>query len=166
MSYSERGFCTPATALSAPLAAKAGRMPLPIIESQMQTNGLALGQASERARLAKTFYDARRARDKFLPANLFADSAWDILLILYWSSFMQRRMSISSVCVAAAVPQTTALRWVGILQDLGLAKRESHPTDRRVHWLSLSDEGQTGLDHYFDGVLAKQASRSALVSVA
>jgi DNA-binding MarR family transcriptional regulator len=136
-----------------------GRMPPQTIAPQVMTTSKGSGNATERADLAKAFHDARRARDKFFPSDLFADPAWDILLILYWASYMQLRMSVSSVCVAAAVPQTTALRWVGSLQGLGLVQRESHPTDRRVNWLGLSDEGQAKLDHYFDGVVAKQASR-------
>ena len=37
----------------------------------------------ERAELAKEIHGARRARNKFFPSEMFADPAWDILLILY-----------------------------------------------------------------------------------
>jgi len=33
-------------------------------------------KSADRARLAKTFYDARRAREQFFATTLFADPAW------------------------------------------------------------------------------------------
>jgi hypothetical protein len=47
----------------------------------------------------------------FVPA-LFADPAWDILLDLAAARIDGRMVAVSSLCIAAAVPATTALRWI------------------------------------------------------
>ena len=97
----------------------------------------------------------RRARDGLFAAKLFADPAWDILLTLYCASHSRQHLSVTSVCVSAAVPATTALRWINQLLGLGMLHKKSHPTDGRVTWLDLSDQARLPLDRYFDGMLAK-----------
>lgn len=62
------------------------------------------------ARFVRDIIRQRRAREQDLPANLFADPAWDILLDLTAARIEQKRVSVSSLCIAAAVPSTTALR--------------------------------------------------------
>lgn len=52
---------------------------------------------------------ARRLRANFFPADLFADPAWDMLLDLLQAELVQHRVPVSSLCLAAAVPATTAL---------------------------------------------------------
>lgn len=48
---------------------------------------------------------ARRLRADFLPGDLFADPAWDMLLDLLAAHLDQERVSVSSLCIAAAVPR-------------------------------------------------------------
>jgi len=55
---------------------------------------------------------ARRARAQFFEATLFADPAWDMLLELFASELGTERMSVTALCAGAAVPPTTALRWI------------------------------------------------------
>jgi len=49
-------------------------------------------------------------------------------------------VAVSSLCIAAAVPPTTALRWIKTLTDLGMFVRASDPSDRRRVFIELSDE--------------------------
>lgn len=91
----------------------------------------------------------RRARAKFFPAELFADPAWDILLELYAASLSQYRVTISRLCECAAVPPTTALRWIGNLESSGLVERRADPTDGRRVFVSLSSTGQQSIEAYF-----------------
>ena len=135
------------------------RRPLTAPEPLVESRANAVMQASARAHLAKTFYDARRGREDFFASSLFADPAWDILLILYWAGHAQQRMKIGSVCAAVAVPVTTAMRWIEHLRGIGLLCKDKHQTDRRVLWVRLSDDAQLTLDQYFDGLLAKASSR-------
>jgi hypothetical protein len=52
---------------------------------------------------------ARRLRERLLPAGLFADPAWDMLLDLYAAEIEEQPVSVTSACIAAAAPATTAL---------------------------------------------------------
>src|SRR3954451_9357535 len=56
----------------------------------------------------RSILKARRMRARFFEAELFADPAWDVLLELYAAQIGQYRISVSSLCIGAAVPPTTA----------------------------------------------------------
>ena len=91
----------------------------------------------------------RRHRDRFFAGELFADPAWDILLELYAAALGQFRISVSNLCIAAAVPATTALRWIKQLEDAGLIQRRPDRTDGRRHFIMLSDEALSSMNAYF-----------------
>lgn len=95
---------------------------------------------------------SRRLRGQFFQGELFADPAWDMLLDLYASELERRQVSVSSLCIAAAVPPTTALRWIGTLHDAGLFERKADPTDRRRAYIVLSDKGLDGMRAYLAAV--------------
>ena len=77
---------------------------------------------------------ARRLRTHFFRADLFADPAWDMLLDLLAARLEGKQVAVSSLCIAAAVPPTTALRWLGVLTEHGLVVRVADRDDRRrVH---------------------------------
>jgi CheY-like chemotaxis protein len=81
---------------------------------------------------------ARRARAQFFPAELFADPAWDMLLDLFAARLEGRSVAVSSLCIAAAVPSTTGLRWIKTLTDLSLFVRVADPNDRRRVFIELA----------------------------
>jgi hypothetical protein len=83
---------------------------------------------------------ARRLRERMLPEGLFADPGWDILLDLTLARLEERQTPVSSLCIAASVPTTTALRWIKTLLDRGLIERRPDPDDRRRHYIHLCDE--------------------------
>ena len=78
--------------------------------------------------------------------GIFADPAWDIMLDLFAADLEQRRVSVSSACLAAAVPPTTALRWLKKLEEEQLIQRSIDPLDRRRVYLSLRTEVKEKLD--------------------
>jgi DNA-binding MarR family transcriptional regulator len=92
---------------------------------------------------------ARVARRDYFSAELFADPAWDILLELYALRCEQRRTSVSKLCIAAAVPTTTALRWIEKLLSDGLLEREPDRNDGRRTWVAISDAGFEAVKSYF-----------------
>jgi hypothetical protein len=92
---------------------------------------------------------ARRLRDQHLPGGLFEDPAWDMLLDLYAAELEGVRVSVSSLCIAAAVAPTTALRWIGKLTEIGLLRRQPDPADRRRAYVGLTEDGRSGLSGYF-----------------
>jgi CheY-like chemotaxis protein len=83
---------------------------------------------------------ARRMRTQFFPPELFADPAWDMLLDLLAARLEGRSVAVSSLCIAAAVPPTTALRWIKTLTDLGMFVRVADPDDRRRVFIELAPE--------------------------
>jgi len=103
---------------------------------------------------------ARRMRDSFFEATLFADPAWDMLLDLFAAEIEHARVSVSSLCIAAAVPGTTALRWIGTLSEAGLVERKDDPFDRRRAFISLSAKARRGMNDYF--AAAKAAGLSSV----
>lgn len=82
---------------------------------------------------------ARRLREQYLPADLFADPAWDMILDLMAARLAGQRVSVSSLCIAAAVPPTTALRWIRQLTERGVFLRIDDPADGRRVFIELTD---------------------------
>ena len=95
---------------------------------------------------------ARLLRDQFFGDSLFEDPAWDMLLDLYAADLEQGRVSVSSLCIAAAVAPTTALRWIGRMTDAGLFERQPDPFDRRRAYMALSVQAMGGMHSYFTAV--------------
>ena len=62
-----------------------------------------------------------------------------MLLDLSAARLERRSVSVSSLCIAAAVPTTTALRWIRNLCDVGMFERTTDPDDLRRGIISLSD---------------------------
>lgn len=92
---------------------------------------------------------ARRLRDRYFAPGLFADPAWDILLDLMAARLEGQDVAISSLCIAAAVPPTTALRWIREMLAAGLLVRHEDPTDGRRAFIALSDPAASTLAAYF-----------------
>jgi DNA-binding MarR family transcriptional regulator len=91
----------------------------------------------------------RRTRDRFFGSDLFADPAWDILLQLFASHLSQHRITISNLCLDAAVPSTTALRWINQLEKMGFIERRQDSTDGRRYFVSLTIPARESMDAYF-----------------
>jgi hypothetical protein len=91
----------------------------------------------------------RRMRDQFLPSDMFADPAWDMLLDLMAARLNGEQVSVSSLCIAAAVPPTTALRWIRQLTDRGIFVRQADPADGRRVFIALSDEAAAAIAQWF-----------------
>lgn len=92
---------------------------------------------------------ARRLREEFLPSDLFADPAWDMLLDLLAARLEQERVSVSSLCIASAVPPTTALRWIRTLTEKGFVHRQADPHDGRRVFIALADHTADALTRWF-----------------
>ena len=89
--------------------------------------------------VSERIYKIRRRREMvFEDMELFADPAWDMLLDLFSAHVNSRRISVTSACLAANVPTTTALRWIGILEQAGLLQRERDEADARRMFVRLT----------------------------
>ncbi|MEY4270239.1 MAG: hypothetical protein RLZZ58_1455, partial [Pseudomonadota bacterium] len=102
--------------------------------------------------LVRRMIRQRRLRDRFFPADIFADPAWDMLLDLFAAKLERRTVSVSSLCIASAVPATTALRWIKSLTDAGVFVREADPHDGRRIFIALSETAETGMRAFCDAM--------------
>ena len=103
---------------------------------------------------AQEAYITRRLRDEIFGGRLFADPSWDILLDLFIASHEGENVSVSSACIAASVPSTTALRHIAHLVDIGLVLRRPHPRDSRSTYLELSKEGAAKMNAFFKELIS------------
>jgi hypothetical protein len=92
---------------------------------------------------------ARRLRGRFFAEDLFADPAWDMLLDLLQAEIAQLRVPVSSLCIAAAVPATTALRWLKSMTEKGIFVRRADPHDGRRVFVELSRDASISMRRYF-----------------
>lgn len=100
------------------------------------------------AAVVRSIIRARRLRDSWFKGDIFADPAWDMLLDLMAARLEKNRVAVSSLCIAAAVPPTTALRWIKTLTDKGLLVRCADPADGRRVYIELSDEAARAVAGY------------------
>jgi hypothetical protein len=101
------------------------------------------------AERVKSVILARRLRGRFFPEDLFADPAWDMMLDLLYAELIHQRVAVSSLCVAAAVPATTALRWLNTLVKQQIVVRRDDPHDGRRVFIELSPHASSALRRYF-----------------
>lgn len=100
-------------------------------------------------RLIRQIIRQRQQRSRFFDGKLFADPAWDILLDLSAARAEYKRVSVTSLCIAAAVPPTTALRWIALLTEAGLLERIEDDTDHRRAFLTLTDRASDSMARLF-----------------
>lgn len=106
-----------------------------------------------RARFVRGLIRQRRQRERHFPADMFADPAWDMMLDLYAAHYEGRQdISVSSLCIASAVPATTALRWIKSMTGAGVFARVADPHDGRRIFIRLADATRRELDSYFDNL--------------
>lgn len=106
----------------------------------------------ERAKWVRRQIRHRRAREQFFPSDLFADPAWDMLLDMFAARLERQSVSVSSLCIAAAVPATTALRWIKTLTDAGLFIREADAQDGRRIFIAMSDKAFEAMERYLEAL--------------
>jgi len=97
----------------------------------------------------RTIIRARRLRGRYFSEEIFADPAWDMLLDLLQAEISQLRVPVSSLCIAAAVPATTALRWLKTMVSQGLFVRRADPHDGRRVFVELAPETSRAMRRYF-----------------
>ena len=96
---------------------------------------------------ARDALEMRRKRIAIFGPQMFAEPAWEMLLILYLSEGGQRH-TLSSLSELSGASRSTGMRWIDYLVSHGLMIREEHPTDKRRNFVSLSKKGRELLELY------------------
>ncbi|WP_019833809.1 winged helix DNA-binding protein [Sphingomonas sp. PR090111-T3T-6A] len=115
--------------------------------SAQEVEPMVEGSAAD-ARLVQAMLRLRRLRGQHFVPSLFADPAWDILLDLMGARLGRRSVSASSLCIAAAVPATTALRWIAHMTKQELLVRRPDPRDGRRVFIALSEQAAAVMHNY------------------
>lgn len=131
----------------------------------MQVEDVQLFYAGEHAELptadeVRAILRCRRLRGRFFDPALFADPAWDMLLDLMAARLEDEEVAVTSLCIAAAVPSTTALRWIRNMTDIGLFHRRADPSDGRRVYISLTDAAARAMSRY---LAAAQGQKGLIV---
>ena len=88
---------------------------------------------------------AHKTRRQVYGDQWFVNPAWEMTLDLGEAVFSKRQVSVSSICLAASCPPTTALRHLGRLVRAGLVERRNDPEDGRRVFTALTDKGRAML---------------------
>lgn len=120
-----------------------------LTDVELPVEGTHEGEAAVTGEQVRAVIRARRLRARFFDADLFADPAWDMLLDLFQAEIAQHRVPVSSLCIAAAVPPTTALRWIKTMTDAGLFHRRADPHDGRRVFVELAPQASGAMRRYF-----------------
>lgn len=121
-------------------------------QPQSACEAVAEGGASDSLGILTAIRRKRAAREKFFPKGLFEDPCWDMLLDLMINHLQGRRISVSSLCIASGVAQTTALRRITDLHDRGLVRRIADDKDGRRVFIELTEEGVAAMERYVETV--------------
>lgn len=82
-------------------------------------------------------------------ADLFGEPAWDMLLDLFIHECEGRLLSMSSLCVAAGIPTSSAMRLVLRMCDAGLIERIPDVFDRRRSLMRIAPDVAHRMQAYF-----------------
>lgn len=97
-------------------------------------------------------YRKRRLRSSSFDDFPFdREGCWDIMLDLHSREFEKRGpVSVSSACIASALPSTTALRHLQHLEQAGLVEIVPCRTDARSKLVHLTERAHQCFEAYFE----------------
>jgi len=96
--------------------------------------------------------EMRRIRFSQFDNGLSANPGWGLLLDLMSAGLAGRQVPVSSACLAAGVPATTALRLVNGLVEAGFVRRRPDPSDGRRVLVDLTEDGRRRMDLFLRSV--------------
>ena len=75
------------------------------------------------AQIARRWIAVRRCRERFFPADLFDESAWDMLMLLFVAQAEDRTVTDEQLMAEAGCRAGTGHRWVAHLEQDGQISR-------------------------------------------
>lgn len=103
---------------------------------------------------ARQILGGRKQRDRYFDPMLFSNPAWDILLSLYVADGEGKPVGVLDGCLASAVPQGVALRWLGYLKQEQMVIETPDPARPRQTLLRLSDETRLAVSSYLGSLIS------------
>lgn len=119
-------------------------------EAPFDHNGQADTSRNRLLFVARAEAARRRDRRELLGEfGILSDPAWDILLELYISDATGSQIYASLIGSETGIPQSTALRWLAVLEKSGLVRRRIDVFDKRRQWVGLTPRARTILQKHF-----------------
>jgi DNA-binding MarR family transcriptional regulator len=106
--------------------------------------------------LARRISQWRRKRDSLFEPVVFADPEWDVLLDLFVEGWSGRKVGMSSLCIAASVPATTALRCINAMIEQGVLAKSRDENDGRRVLIELTPDTRTRMRAWLTNVALTQ----------
>jgi hypothetical protein len=136
-----------------PWRADAGTETVPSIDEDASHGSASNGtEPPPRLALARWLLSLRSRRPFTELREISGEPAWELLLSLYVSELMGRKTSVTSACISAGVPLTTALRHLNTLCDSGFVERKHDPDDARRIWVILPPRVFAEISTYLQAV--------------
>jgi len=120
--------------------------------ARRQADGAAARHGDRLSEAARTILVNRRSRLDLLPAELFGEWPWEMLLTLFVADSEGRRLSARMIAAELACGPLTMTRWMQHLTRTGLVIGDA-ATDPDEP-LTLSPTAITALESYLGSVLA------------
>lgn len=90
--------------------------------------------------LARRIYAARLERDRMFPEVAFDQPAWSLMLDLFIARHEKRVVNTFAACIGAGVPQSTALKWLERMEQVGHIVRYPSVNDSRYLLVELTPD--------------------------
>jgi DNA-binding MarR family transcriptional regulator len=122
---------------------------LSVLQSSKEPQEASSNALSSKALLerAESILRVRAARERMLGRAAIGEPAFDLLLRLYVRSG-QNETSLSSLARPAAIPWSSAMRWIRYLADKGLVECTESRSDRRATSVQLTPSGRAMMDEF------------------
>ena len=98
----------------------------------------------------------RQLRKRIFGKRVFSGPGWDILLHLFETHLSQLRDTVGNVCTGTELPDATAVRWIGRLEQEQLVSLRDDEFDRRRRFVELTNAGVQLMSSYFAGAAPHQ----------
>ena len=105
--------------------------------------------------------NARRRREKFIPADFLGEPAWDILLEAFYRQACAQSTQVKTLLLASGVPPTTALRWIDVLTARDFLVKQQSKTDKRVNRIAMTEHGYNTMRSQLLNMIKNHPSKSA-----
>jgi hypothetical protein len=102
---------------------------------------------------ARQILAGRKQRDRYFDPMLFSNPAWDILLNLYVADGEGKPFNVLDTCLASAVPQGVALRWLTYLEQEDMVIEVPDPARPRQTLIRLSDQTRLTITSYLGSLI-------------
>ena len=104
------------------------------------------------SKLAALLLKQRHLRKDFVFEDLLGEPAWDIMLELFIARVEGRKLMVTSLCIGSGASASTALRYIGELQDRGWIVSQRSELDNRRRLLEVSEEGFFKMGDYLRAI--------------